>query len=172
VGRWFIALTPACAIAFAVSIPAFAHGDLVRSEPSGGSKIARAPREVRLVLAEPPGPGSTLRVRDGCADRVVEEIVTSEEDSTLTARLARGEPGGWRVRFESVSAVDGHLVRGGFKFKVEGKRDCNDTKIARGANRQKPGPTDEDDSSLPLVPLAVGTAALVGIALVARRSTS
>jgi methionine-rich copper-binding protein CopC len=173
--RWVIALTVGGLIALSVGPAAWGHADVEEATPSANSRVGKSPREVKLVLAEAPGPGSTLRVRDGCDANVVEDIVASEDTSTLSAALARGEPGRWRVRFASVSAVDGHLVRGGFKFTVAGKHRCgrNETKVARGSNRERPpsGEGDEGGSSLPVVPLALGTAALVGIALVARRST-
>jgi methionine-rich copper-binding protein CopC len=174
--RWLVALTTGGVVALTVA-PAFAHADVEETTPTANSSVGKPPREVKLVLAEPPGPGSTLRVRDGCGGNVVEDVVASEDESTLTAALQRGEPGRWRVRFQSVSATDGHLVKGGFKFRVAGKRRCNgnERKVARGPNRERPQEGDprgdESGSSLPVVPLALGTAALVGIALVARRST-
>jgi methionine-rich copper-binding protein CopC len=175
--RWLVALTTGGLLGLSAGAPAWGHADLEETTPSVNSRVGKPPREVKLVLAEPPGPGSTLRVRDGCDSNVVEDVVASEGESTLTAALLRGEPGRWRVRFESVSAVDGHLVRGGFQFRVAGKHRCkgNERKVARGPNRQGPSGGDahgnEGGSGVPVIPLALGTAALVGIALIARRST-
>ena len=176
--RWFVALTAGGVIALSVGAPAWGHADVKEVTPHANSRVGKPPREVKLVLAEPPGPGSTLQVRDGCRTNVVEDVAADEEQSVLSGVLARGKPGRWRVRFESVSAVDGHFVRGGFKFTVAGKHRCRE-KGGRGdggSNRQSrpnAGPGgNSDTSSLPVVPLALGTAALVGIALVARRSTS
>jgi methionine-rich copper-binding protein CopC len=170
-------VTAGVVVALSVGAPALGHADLEETTPSANSRLGKPPREVKLVLAEPPGPGSTLRVRDGCRANVVEDVVADEGESILSATLARGEPGRWRVRFESVSAVDGHFVRGAFKFTVAGTHRCGEKKNggARGSDRQGPHNRDpredSDNSSLPVVPLALGTAALVGIALVARRST-
>jgi methionine-rich copper-binding protein CopC len=175
--RWLVALTTGGLLALSAGTPAWGHADVKETTPAMNSRLGKPPREVKLVLAEPPGPGSVLRVKDGCNSNVVEDVVASEGQSTLTAALLRGEPGRWRVRFESVSAVDGHLVRGGFKFRVAGKHRCNgnERKVARGPNHQGPSGGDlrgdEGGSGVPIVPLALGTAALVGIALVARRST-
>jgi methionine-rich copper-binding protein CopC len=175
--RWLVALTTGGLLALSAGSPAWGHADVEKTTPTANSRVKKPPREVKLVLAEPPGPGSTLRVKDGCDDNVVEDVVASEGESTLAAALLRGEPGLWRVRFESVSAVDGHLVKGGFKFRVAGRHRCNgnERKVARGPNQQRPPGGDlrgdEGGSSLPVVPLALGTAALVGIALIARRST-
>jgi methionine-rich copper-binding protein CopC len=175
--RWLVALATGGLLALSAGVPAWGHADVKETTPSANSRVGKPPREVALVLAEPPGPGSALRVKDGCDSNVVEDVVASEGESTLTAALARGEPGRWRVRFESVSAIDGHLVRGGFKFTVAGKHRCNGNEgnVARGPNHQgRPSGDlrgDEGGSGVPVVPLALGTAALVGIALVARRST-
>jgi methionine-rich copper-binding protein CopC len=173
--RGLVAVTMGGVLALSAGAPAWGHADVKEATPTANSRVGKPPREVKLVLAEAPGPGSTLQVTDGCDANVVEDVVASEDTSTLTAGLARGAPGRWRVRFASVSAVDGHLVRGGFKFTVAGKPRCNRnaTDAARGSNRERPpaGDGDEGGSSLPVVPLALGTAALVGIALVARRST-
>jgi methionine-rich copper-binding protein CopC len=179
--RSVVVVIAGVAIALWVCAPAFGHADVEEITPSANSRVGKPPREVKLVLAEPPGPGSTLQVRDGCRANVVEDVVADESESILSAALARGEPGRWRVRFQSISAVDGHLVRGAFKFTVAGKHRCREPKKnggARGSNRQGPqagdprGDSDESDgSSLPVIPLALGTAALVGVALVARRST-
>ncbi|MGH2817652.1 MAG: copper resistance CopC family protein [Actinomycetota bacterium] len=174
--RLLVALTTGGVLALSAGAPAWGHADVRETTPTANSRVGKPPRVVKLVLAEPPGPGSALRVRDGCGGNVVEDVVASEVESTLSAALQRGEPGRWRVRFESVSATDGHLVRGGFKFRVAGKHRCeNERKVARGQNRQGPPGVDlrddEGGTSLPIVPLALGTVALVGIALVARRST-
>lgn len=178
--RRIVVVAAGGAIALSLCVPALGHADVEEMTPAANSRVGKPPREVKLVLAEPPGPGSTLRVRDGCRANVVEDVTADEDESILSAALARGEPGRWRVGFQSVSAVDGHLVRGSFKFTVAGRRRCGEDKDKGdvGSNRRGPqagdtrGDSDEsDDSSLPAVPLALGTAALVGIALVARRST-
>ena len=179
--RCVLVVTAGVAIALSICAPAFGHADLEETMPSANSRVGKPPREVKLVLAEPPGPGSTLQVKDGCRANVVEDVVTNEGESILSAALAGGEPGDWRVRFQSISAVDGHLVEGAFKFTVAGKHSCGGSRKdsgARGSNRQGPQGRDargdsveSEGSSLPVVPLALGTAALVGVALVARRST-
>jgi methionine-rich copper-binding protein CopC len=177
--RCIVVVIAGVAVALSISTPALGHADVEEMTPSANSRVRKSPREVKLVLAEPPGPGSTLQVRDGCRANVVEDVVADEGESILSAALARGEPGRWRVRFQSISAVDGHLVRGGFKFTVAGKHRCGEGKNKGdgGTNRQGQAgdlPRDSDESgssSLPVVPLALGTAALVGIALVARRSS-
>ena len=168
------------AIALSICAPALGHAHVEETIPSMNSKVAKPPREVKLVLAEPPGPGSTLRVKDGCRTNVVEDVVANQGKSILSAALARGEPGRWQVRFQSISATDGHLVRGAYKFTVAGKHSCGENKDKGGGGSNRQGPqagdsradsVESESSSLPVVPLALGTVALVGIALVARRST-
>lgn len=157
---------------------ASAHGAYTSSSPAKGERLEATPDEVRVTLTEEPAHGSTIRVTDGCGRNVVEHVNLEGPDLVgIVGGEIAPEPGAWRVRFRSISAVDGHAARGSFAFKVRGERDC-----ARGE-----GPTDEesespdtssqppivnDDTSFPWIPFALGTLVLVVVALVARRARS
>lgn len=171
----------AAILQFMLAVPAHAHGDLQRSDPQEGQRVKKPPAEIVLTLAEPPAAGSTLRVTDGCRDKVPVEI--AREGSDLMATVAGGRPGHWMVRYQSVSAVDGHVVKGWLHFQVAGKRDCSagtadtsptdGTEIGGGAGTQVENDDPPDEGGrFPIVGLGVGTIVLVGLALLLRRSTA
>ena len=162
-------------VLLAIAAPAFAHGDISSSTPEAGARLKRPPRQVRLVLAEPPAAGSDMAVVDGCGEPVSGEA--QRDGATLSASVAGGQPGRWRVRLRSISSVDGHLVTERFSFEVAGKRDCNaDTKEpeeeAPDDETSSPPPIADPDegSAFPLfVPFALGTVLVVGLAFALRR---
>ena len=156
-------------------VAARAHGDLESSKPPGGSTVGRVPGRVVLRLTEPPGPGSTMTVVDGCKRNVATRVVRS--GSALIASVKKAEPGRWHARFRGVSSVDGHTTRGGVRFAVGGKRDCSKKtedrlEIGGGDDTQIEAEAPDDQGGLPIVPIAVGSLILVGIALVLRRLSS
>ncbi|HEV3472966.1 MAG TPA: copper resistance protein CopC, partial [Actinomycetota bacterium] len=85
--------------------------------------------------------------------------------------VERGAPGRWKVKYRTVSSIDGHLVAGSFSFHVGNKRPCREPEPGPTATVDvgAPGPSDDDDSGLPIVPAALAGAAIVGVALVIRR---
>lgn len=155
--------------------PAPAHGDISSSTPEAGASLKRSPRQVRLVLAEAPAAGSKVTVMDGCGDVVSGKA--QRDGAALSASLAGGQPGRWRVRLRSISSVDGHLVSERFSFKVAGKRDCSaggqePKEGGPGGDASTPPPVagPEDDSGLPLLlPFILGTVVVVGLAFALRR---
>lgn len=125
-----------------------------------------------LRLTEPPGPGSTMTVVDGCKRNVATRVKRS--GSALVAVVKKAEPGRWHARFRGVSSVDGHTTRGGVRFVVRGKRDCTnepETQVGGGARTQIEAEAPEGEG-FPIVPIAVGSLILVGGALVLRRLSS
>ncbi len=154
---------------------ALAHGDIQDSSPAKDTLVTKAPREVTLILAEPPAAGSDLTVTDGCGREVSGE--TTIERQVFSAAIAGGEPGRWSVKVRSISAVDGHLVRSGFTFEVEGTADCAADEDASDADEDgdetssRP-PIDNPGgggSRFPVVPFAVGTVAVIALAVAIRR---
>ncbi len=156
----------------ALASPASAHGAIARSSPDAGSVVPKPPKEVTLTLAEPPGPGSSLAVTDGCG-RDVSGGETIQRDA-FSATITGGRPGTWNVRMRSVSSVDGHVVKESFSFKVSGKRDCSpgsDGDQGEVATSSRP-PIENPDAggtSFPIVAFALGTLVLVGVAVAIRR---
>ncbi|MGH2697858.1 MAG: copper resistance CopC family protein [Actinomycetota bacterium] len=109
----------------ALSLPmpsAAAHGLLKKANPAPDVDLARIPQTVSVTLTQPPMPNGKLTVRDGCG-RVVSEG-SNVDDDTITADVSSARPGRWRVRFDFVSATDGHRYGSSYSFTVKGERDC------------------------------------------------
>ncbi|MDQ3941040.1 MAG: copper resistance protein CopC [Actinomycetota bacterium] len=157
--------------------PARAHGDLRGTDPEAEARLKKAPNVVTVTLTEPPAKGSTLSVRDGCRKQVVlSSGPDPHTEGILIADLARGRPGRWQASYRAISSVDGHLTRGRFAFTVAGRKDCSndpdDVDLGGGEDTRVNAPPDAG-SSFPLVPFAIGTAAVIVLALVLRwRATS
>ena len=156
--------------------PAWAHGDIQSASPEEGSKVRRPPGEVALVLAEPPAAGSSLLVTDGCKEKVSGEPVADGDNYSVA--IEGGRPGRWTVKLRSISSVDGHVIKAGYSFTVGGKRDCSAEPTPDGeetedtSSRPPIANPDEEGSSFPVVPFALGTVVLVGIAVALRRPGS
>lgn len=158
--------------------PAAAHGDISSSSPEADARVRRAPREVRLVLAEPPAAGSSLTVVDGCGDKVSGD--PKRNGQNFSAAINGGRPGRWRVQLRSISAVDGHVISDRFTFQVAGKRDCssepkepkNDKGDDVDTSSRPPIENEDDGSSFPIVPFALGTVAVVGVAVALRAGSN
>ncbi len=153
---------------------ALGHGAIRDSSPAAGTVVTKAPKEVTLILAEPAGPGSTLVVLDGCGVEVSRgESIQRELYSTA---IDGGQPGTWKVRMRSISAVDGHAVTAQFSFKVAGSNDCTSAfDAADDAITSSRPPIDNPDdggTSFPIAAFAAGTLIVVGLALAIRRPWS
>jgi copper resistance protein C len=168
-------------LVWALAFPAaaaWAHGDIQSSSPSAGARVTDPPREVSLVLAEPAARGSSLVVTDGCGERVSGAPVIDGVD--LSTPIDGGSPGSWKAQMRSISAVDGHAVEAGFSFRVAGQRDCSQEPTTPGGDESpttssRPpleNPDPPDSGGFPVVPFAIGTVVLVGLALVVRRPWS
>ena len=157
---------------------ALGHGETTTTNPENGAAVGSAPKEVSVTLSEAPANDAELKVVDGCGDSVSGD--PRVEGETLSVAIDGGEPGRWEASYRVVSSVDGHPTKDSWSFKVDGKKDCSadepkDPKEPKGDNGNGDGdgtargPDDEDDgSSFPVVPVAAGTVALVGLALVIR----
>ena len=142
--------------------PAYGHAALTGSTPKAGAKLDSVPSTVEVNYAEPPTSDSKFSVTDGCGNDVARGVEVLNQ--TITADVSGGQPGDWKVEWSVVSAVDGHPTKDGFSFSVDGEADCD----------QAQEPQDEEDdgsdssSSFPVLPVAVGTVLIVGLALVLR----
>lgn len=154
---------------------ALAHGDITNTTPEEGTRVRKVPQVVAVSLAEKPARGSKLVVVDGCRNEVSGDPVLG--GLTLSAPVADAQPGRWDVTLTSISAEDGHLVEDEYSFRVAGKKDCD------GEDDEEPSadptedvelgepqpPLQNDETSFPMVPFAIGTLVLVGGALAVRR---
>ncbi len=175
--RALLASTAAGALFCLWAAPAFAHGDLHGTVPEKGSTLARAPDHLIINFTEPPAEQSVVSVTDGCSDEVIDEL--EFDGKAAHVFLSKGQPGKWKVSYKVVSAVDGHRTNGSYALKVTGKRECSGTGGAPdGPDKDGSGPgpqagedgdPDEEESSFPVVPVALGSLGLVALALVARR---
>lgn len=162
----------------AAAAPAGAHGEIQGTDPEARSTVRRAPRSVAVTFTEAPTAQAVLEVSDGCKRDVAQAVDVT--DATATVRLASGRPGKWRVSYRVISALDGHLTRGGYTFTVAGKKDCTPGDDPTGdpgdgPTQAAPPAGDEDEpegSGAPVVPIALGAIALVAVALIVRRSGS
>lgn len=112
------------------ALPATAHGLLKDANPAPDTDVARVPQTVSVILTQPPMPNGKLTVRDGCG-RVVSEGSNVDGD-TITADMMSSQPGKWRVRFDFVSATDGHRYGDSYSFTVKGARDCSEEEREEG----------------------------------------
>jgi methionine-rich copper-binding protein CopC len=156
---------------------ASAHGVMRSSIPAAGSTVRREPESIKIRLTEAPGPGTTVRVNDGC-DRDVAAAVRRTGD-LLDVGIGEAEPGQWHIVFRVASAVDGHATRGGFVFTVRGRPRCGDLEntnvvsdalVGGGKDTRIANDSPDEQDRFPIVPFLIGTAVLA-IALILRRSS-
>lgn len=147
-------------IVVATSAPAFAHAALTKATPKNGVTLDAVPPAVVIEYAEPPTTDSRFKVIDGCGRDVARNVEILNQQ--ITADTDSGQPGEWKVEWSVVSAVDGHLTKDGVAFNVAGEADCE--QVAADDT-----PTDEESgSTFPVVPVAVATLLILGVALVVR----
>jgi copper transport protein len=113
-----LSLAATTIVALALPASAAAHATLVRSTPSDGAVLPKAPREVRLVfddVVRPLGGAEAVRNRGGSVIAGRETLVSAR---VLVLPLRRGLPDGdYSVRWRALSD-DGHVVEGVLAFAV------------------------------------------------------
>jgi methionine-rich copper-binding protein CopC len=148
---------------------AHAHGEQETTRPKNGARLRRPPDHVSMTLSEAPSDARVL-VRDGCGRRVGGK--TRIKGARVFAAARKGQAGRWEVRFKAVSSEDGHLSKGGFSFRVVGKRECDAAKTPSEPQPQDsaapqanpPASTSEQPGEeAPIQGIAIG---LVAVALV------
>lgn len=174
------------AIILLLSPAAYAHGELVTTNPKDGATVKKSPDHIMVNLTETPSDRASVTVTDGCNRDVVDEIYTQQK--TLHVLLNKGRPGNWVVDYKVISKEDGHKTASAFSFSVKGEVDCSavsdhddrketsaadpsDDIAAPDTGPDADTPTPEE-TSLPVVLIAVGVVALIGIAIVVRTSSS
>ncbi|MDQ4027756.1 MAG: copper resistance protein CopC [Actinomycetota bacterium] len=190
-------VTGLAALAFAaLSAVAYAHGDVRSTSPKADAIVESPPKRVTVTLTEAPSRDAVVRAKDGCGKQVITTV--SVAHATITGAVTDGaQPGRWAVSWRAISTVDGHPTEGKFAFTVDGVTDCSaeggpspspepteDATVAPETPEPtitpQPSPTesevdldaapasDEDGGGFPTVPVAVGAAAIVAVALIAR----
>jgi copper resistance protein C len=180
-------LFPLVVLALALAFPAaaYGHGTLESAIPPPDSTLGKPVNHLILNFTEPPTKDAVFKVVDGCGDDLIDQTAVQERTGHVFL-VKGGEPGKWKVSYKVVSSVDGHVAKGSYSLKVKGKADCGDgdkpagngggggTGDNAGGGGDQAAPTDdsqeEDGSSFPIVPVAIGTVALVALAFIARRA--
>jgi methionine-rich copper-binding protein CopC len=105
----------------ATAMRADAHAFLIHAEPQVGSKMKKAPNEVRIWFNEPvQQASSTIKVFSGSGKQVDKKDTHLDRGNrallhvSLTARLASGT---YKVIWR-VTSVDTHITNGDFRFQI------------------------------------------------------
>jgi FMN phosphatase YigB (HAD superfamily)/putative copper export protein/methionine-rich copper-binding protein CopC len=96
--------------------PASAHSTILSSNPRAGEKLRTGPGVVVLTFSQPLDiqlSRASVMAPDG--QRFDQSSVSSDE---IRVPVASNAPGVYGVSWTSVSAVDGHILSGGFRFGV------------------------------------------------------
>ncbi|MFD7653431.1 copper resistance protein CopC [Actinosynnema sp. NPDC059797] len=97
--------------------PAFAHTELVSSDPADGAVLPQRPRQLTLTFSEPvpaESAGITVTGPDGAAWPLGE--VTAQGNSLVVALKASGSPAGPHALNWRVESLDGDFVSGVITF--------------------------------------------------------
>lgn len=110
-------------IALTLADFASAHAKLIKAQPASGSTVKKAPALVRLWFDDELDPKhSTVGVFDRRARRVDDGKGGVDLDDmdrkSMIARLRPLPPGVYTVRWKAVSADDGFVAQGAFRFTV------------------------------------------------------
>ena len=162
--------------------PAAAHGEKIKTDPPEGTGLKSPPGSVSVTLSEAPTAQANLQVVDGCGRQVARAVKVQGSD--IVASISGAQPGRWKASFRAISSVDGHESEDTWAFAVDGKKDCSkdeptgdeesgdNDEIEQGTEATGDTAPAEEGSGFPVVPMAVGAAALLGAAFLVRRSTS
>jgi copper transport protein len=135
-GRVLAAVAAAGAMVLLTPGRAEAHAAFVEAEPEPGSTLASAPGAVVLRFTEPLNTSlSRVVVVTPAGERIEGRAAGANE---LRATLSESAPGVYGVEWVTVSTVDGHTLRGSFRFGVG----VDPGPGAEGATGFGPGPGD------------------------------
>lgn len=110
-----VTVLAAAVLALAVG-PADAHAAFVASQPEPGTQLTAAPGLVQIEFSEPLiADLSSVRITD--PDGTVWER-TGVSERMMQARLGTNTPGVYTVEWRTVSPLDGHTLRGTYRFGV------------------------------------------------------
>jgi methionine-rich copper-binding protein CopC len=119
--KQFMPLAIALLSLLAAAVRVDAHAFVVRTEPRVGSKIKKAPNEVRVLFSEPVQPGlSSIKVVDANGKQVDKKDTHLDHDNRALLDVSLGPslaPGTYRVIWR-VTSVDTHVTSGDFRFQI------------------------------------------------------
>jgi methionine-rich copper-binding protein CopC len=155
-------------LSFVAAPRAFGHAERAATTPEVGARVDEVPGTVSVSYTEPPAGNPVFHVLDGCGDDVVQDLKV--QDMTIDATLAGGQPGAWKVEWRVISGVDGHDSRDSYSFRVAGQKDCS---VAAPSPSDRADDSDDGGSGASvLLPVAIGGAVLIGLALLLRGRSS
>lgn len=121
VSFWYVLIGSLLLWILLPTLPAWAHANLVRSNPPAGAVLAQAPGVVTLEFSEALDPLLT-RARLVDADfQVIAEgpvVIDPEAERTMALELPAIQDGVYSVIWQARSAVDGHITNGSVSFSV------------------------------------------------------
>jgi methionine-rich copper-binding protein CopC len=101
-------------------VAAWAHANLVKSEPAQRAVLSQPPRQLRLWFNERLEPAfCVVTVLDASGNTVTstQAAVSNTDPKLLVLPLPRLAKGAYTVQFQVLS-VDGHTVKSGFRFEI------------------------------------------------------
>lgn len=119
--RWLGAIGLAFAVLAFIPAGTLGHAEVVLAKPAPGLGLAQAPAAVVIKFTEPLNPTlSRIEVLDASgADVGTGATEPIEGDETaMQRRLGLLPPGQYTVRWTTVSTLDGHVLRGTYRFGV------------------------------------------------------
>ena len=153
----------------------WAHGDVTTSVPAPGELVKRIPKVIRIDFSEPPTADSKFSVKNGCNEEVLADVRQESGETVLVVEDERAIWGRWKVSYNVISSIDGHLTEDRFSFRVadpQGGRSVTscDGPPGRPQGEQTPEigeaappvTPDEEPAGFPVVPVAIGGAIVVG----------
>jgi methionine-rich copper-binding protein CopC len=108
-------------ILLATAMRVDAHAFLVRAEPRVGSRVKKAPSEVRIWFSEPVRPTlNSIKVIDANGRQLDKKDTHLDHDNRALLVVSLGPalaPGTYKVIWR-VTSVDTHVTSGDFRFQV------------------------------------------------------
>ena len=177
--RKILLLVAACALAIVIAPTARAHGDLEGAFPKPGSKLGKPPRHLKVEFSQALKQKAAFKVVDGCKDDLTRETFVTGRTGHIFLQKG-GSPGRWKVFYRVVSAEDGHVSKGSYRLRVEGKKDCGEPENGAGEQpgdggtgpgdgRAAPAGGEVGGEPFPVVPVGLGALGLVAVGLLIRR---
>ncbi len=196
VRRWLApaaVLVMACA-----ALPAYAHGEVRSMSPKADSFVHSPPRAIRVTLTEAPTRDAVVQAKDGCGKQVVTTVSVAKATMTgevsdgaqpgrwtvswRAISTVDGHPTEGKFSFRVHGRTD--CSGGGEQPSpaADPTPDATEASPAEEPTDSSPAPTptesdvdldaapasDEDGGGFPAVPVAIGGALIVGVAVIAR----
>jgi copper resistance protein C len=182
----------------ALSAAAYAHGEVRSTSPKADANVQSAPKRVTVTLTEAPSQDAVMRAKDGCGKQVVTTVSVAQAtitgavtDGAQPGRWAvswraistvDGHPTEGKFAFTVNGVTDCSAEGGDQSSSVESPEATVAPETAEPTVTPEPTPaptesdvdldaapaSDEGGGGFPTVPVAIGAAVIVGLAVIAR----